>query len=430
MPALIEALGSWDNKTFNKAATTLRRIGMPAVPAVRAAIGHEQLYVRLHARELIGLMPLPVDRDALIAEVAVGLRARNAMDRVSTAKLLGRLLAKEQTGALRAMLGEYDPDCVRAAAFALAELRDRDSVPQIVAAMERSTFPEMKVDLAVALARLGSAAGVDGLLDRLDYDDELIREKVFEAFVQITGQHLGYEYGDRRDRRLAAIGRLRDWWSRESAGFTPKAWPQPDPNDDREAFHLVGRLGGGAGLIPAAEDDEATIDRIVAFGQDALPALVRGLKYPPGYAAKRASILAAMQRLGDRRAGAFALPILRDPVFGVAHWAASALEQIGDEHCLPALRRFEARVRQAAQMRQLPESIPSPDPLLATSARTRLLLGDDDARVDLVSLLTSADARARETAILALEAKFGERRGYDPKAAPAERLQAAGRWAE
>ena len=102
----------------------------------------------------------------------------------------------------------------------------------------------------------------------------------------------------------------------------------------------------------------------------------------------------------------------------------------GFQECLPGLRRFEARVRQAAQTNALPDSIPSPDPLLATSARARLLLGDEDARVDLVALLTSEDATARETAIGALEAKFGDRRGYDPNGSADERLRAAGRWAE
>jgi HEAT repeat protein len=190
----------------------------------------------------------------------------------------------------------------------------------------------------------------------------------------------------------------------------------------------VKTLGGGAGLIPAAEDDQATIDRILAHGTDALPALIRGLKYPPGFAGKRASILATLQRLGDRRAAAFVLPILRDPVFGVAHWAASTLEQVGDKDCLPGLRRFEARVRQTAQLGKLPANIPSGDPLIAASARTRLMLGNKDARTDLVALLTSDNATARATAIGALEQKFGDRRGYDPDATAVERLRAAARW--
>jgi len=430
VPALIEALGSWDNKTFGKSMITLRRIGQPAVGLLRAALDHPNLYVRLHARDLLGELPVPTDRADFIAEAAKGLDRPNVLDRTTTATLLARLVAREQAPRIRALLEEFDPDSVRAAALALAELGDRDSVPAIAAAMRRSTFVEIHIDLAGALAQLGSTAGVPLLLANLDYEDDLIRELCFEQFVRVTHQHMGYELTDLRERRLDALGRLQAWWMKNGAEFQPRDWPRPDAKTDRDAFHLVKTLGGGAGLIPAAENDAATINRILANGSEALPALIRGLKYPPGFAAKRASILAAMQRLGDRRAAAFVLPVLRDPVFGVAHWAAAALEQVGDPECLPALRRFEARVRQTAQLDKLPASIPSGDPLIATSARARLMLGDEDARTDLVALLTSADLTARETAIGALEQKFGDKRGYDPQASEADRLRAAARWIE
>ncbi|MFN3244544.1 MAG: hypothetical protein ACE37K_23765 [Planctomycetota bacterium] len=430
VPALIEALGSWDNKTYDKSMTTLLRIGRPATDLVRAAITHENLYVRCHCRELLGELPLPTDKQALIDEVKRDLDAHNAMDRVTAIRLLGRLLARDEVSRIRSHLSEFDPDVVRAAAITLAELGDTDSIEAIDAARRRHTFVEMKIDLAVVLGRLGSAAGIADLLPLLDYDDDLIREKAFEGFYKITHEHRGYEPMGPRPDRLAALGRLQGWWSKNGADFTPKSWPHPEPDVDREAFHMVKRLGGGTGLIPAAENDQDTIDRILANGTDALPALIRGLKFPPGFAAKRASILAAMQRLGDARCAPFVQPVLRDPVFGVAHWAAATLEQVGDEHCLPALRRFEARVRQAAKAGGLPESIPSPDPMLAASARTRLMLGDEAARIDLVSLLASGDAGARRTAIDALEAKFGERRGYDPDASNEERLRATQRWAD
>lgn len=428
VPALIEALGSWDNKTFGKSMGTLRRIGGPAVPLVRAGINHDKLYVRLHCRELLGELPVPTDKAVFVAEVTKGLTAKNALDRVTTATLLGRLLARDQAVAIRALLSEFDPDVVRAAALALADLDDRDSVVAIEGAMRRSTFVEMHIDLAGVLARLGSTAGVPLLLANLDYEDDLIREKCFEQFVRITGKHMGYELMDLRERRLDAIGQLQGWWLKDGQSFKPRNWPRPDIATDRDAFHLVKTLGGGAGLIPAAADDQVTIDRILAHGTDALPALIRGLKFPPGFAGKRASILATLQRLGDRRAAALVLPILRDPVFGVSHWAASALEQVGDKECLPGLRRFEARVRQAAQLGKLPASIPSGDPLIASSARSRLMLGDKDARTDLVALLSSANMTARTTAIGALEQKFGELRGYDAAASAIERLRAAARW--
>jgi HEAT repeat protein len=430
VPALIEALGSWDNKTFHKSEDALIRIGQPAVPLLQKALTHESLYVRMHVRDLLGVLVPAVDREALVAEVARGLASKHALDRTTTCELLARLLAKDHIPKIRPLLNEYDPDVVRAAGMALAELGDTEGVPAIAAAMQRSSFPELHIDLGLALARLGSTAGVPGLLRLLDHPDELLREQAFEAFYAATGQHLGFEITAPHELRLAAIGRLAAWWHAAGPTFVPQVPHEPEPLTDIQVFHQIEKLGGGAGLVPAAENDQHTIDRIVAAGSDALPALVRGLKFPPGFAAKRASVLAAFQRVGDRRAAPFVLPILRDPVYGVAQWAAAALEQCGDAECLPGLRRFEARVRQAMSAGTLPKSIPHGDALVATSARTRLLLGDDTARADLTALLISPDRTARQTAILALEARFGDRRGYDPDAAAADRLRAAAAWSD
>jgi hypothetical protein len=52
VPALIRALGSWDNKTWNQAMGVLEHMGAPAAGAVAEAIDDRELYVRLHAIEL------------------------------------------------------------------------------------------------------------------------------------------------------------------------------------------------------------------------------------------------------------------------------------------------------------------------------------------------------------------------------------------
>jgi HEAT repeat protein len=428
VPQLIRALGSWDNKTFNQAMKVLRLIGAPALPAVRAALRDDELYVRLHARQLLRMMPLPADVEALTTEVLPGLSMPNALDRCSAVDVLARLRARSALPAIRALLAEYDADVVRSAALALAAMDDRGSLPAIAAARDRIAFAETKIDLGWAMARLGDRGGIDTLLQGLDHRDDLIRETCFERFFSVTGQHLGFEVFAPHEERLAAIARLHQWWAKARAGFTPLPPLDVAAETDDHALHVVLAMGGGAGIVPAATDDEQAIAELTALGRDALPALIKGLKFPPGFATKRASVLATFGRIGDRHAAPFVAAVLRDPVFGVAHWAASVLETCGDEACLPALHRFEARVRAAAAARQLPASIPSPDPLLAASARTRLLLGDASARTDLVALLTSPDATARLAAIRALEQKHGEDRGYSPDAEPAERLRAAARW--
>ncbi|MGE3172578.1 MAG: HEAT repeat domain-containing protein [Planctomycetota bacterium] len=428
VPQLIAALGSWDNKTFNQGMNVLRRIGAPAVPAVRAALDHDELYVRMHARQLLPFLPLPADKPALVAEVLRGLDRPNALDRASTCELLGWLGAPDTAEALRGQLDDSDPDVVRAAALALAALRDRESAPAMELALRRANFDELRIELAYALTQVGSPTAVGVLLQHLDHPDDLIREDCFERFVAATGQHLGYEPEAPRPQRLAAIARLQGWWATAGGAAALRRDPPIDPEADRHAWHLVETLGGGAGIVPAAEDDQQVIDELVGMGPEALPALERGLKFPPGFAAKRASILAALGRIGDRSAAPFVAPALRDPVLAVAAYAAMALETCGDEECQPALRHYTSRLLSAAAAGTLPASIPTIDPLLAQAARTRWLLGDEAARQDLVNLLLSRDASARRSAIATLSLREGDRKGYDPDGPADERRRAAARW--
>ena len=66
--------------------------------------------------------------------------------------------------------------------------------------------------------------------------------------------------------------------------------------------------------------------------------------------------------------------------------------------------------------------------ILSAAARTRLMLGDESARSELIQLLLCDDRAARAEAIDALADKYGERRGYDPDASPEERQTAAQAW--
>ncbi|HLQ37743.1 MAG TPA: HEAT repeat domain-containing protein, partial [Planctomycetota bacterium] len=331
---------------------------------------------------------------------------------------------------LRQLLLDFDPDVAAAAAHALADLGDRDAVPGIRAALAQATFAETRIDLATSLSLLGSTDGMPVLLENLDHGDELIRQDSFEQLFDLTGKHFGFDPHQPRDQRLAAIASLQAWWARDGGAHALRHPYTPEPATFEQAFTMVVAMDGGDTMVPAAEDDQKVLARLVALGQDARLALRKGLKFPPGFANKRALVLTAIHRIGDQNAAPFACQALRDPVLGVAAYAVQALESCGDADCLPALRRFQARVLSTAAAGQLPANIPSPDRLLAATARTRLLLGDDPARSDLVNLLLSDDDVARATAITTLQQKFGDARGYDAAAAPAERRRAAARWTE
>ena len=299
----------------------------------------------------------------------------------------------------------------------------------IEAALRRAYYPETKRDLATSLARLGSTTGIPILLEGLDYEDDLIRESFFEHLFSVTGKHEGYEPLAPRYLRLAAISALQGWWAAE--GGPDKLLPldeERDPVAEHHARGLVAKLGG-SDLGPSENDRDNSIqEELMGMGKHAVPALVAGLKYPAGFASKRAMICKTLGRLGDPRGAPALASALRDPVVTVAAWAAWALEAVGDPATLPAIERYEQRLRRLIGTNSVPAQAGSGDTLLAQVLRTRLSLGDDRARHGLVSLLVSDDSAARRTAFEALQRRYGEDRGYDPDADAQSRREAAARW--
>lgn len=421
IPALIEALGSWDNKTFKQSMKVLRQLD-EAAPALLDALSSDQLYVRLHARKIIAEMGWAKTNSATERRLIRDLARPHPVDRISAAEAIGSLGCKNGIGSLRALLQDKAPDAVRAAALSLAKLEDKQSAAVVAAAMRRAFYAETRRDLAFALARLGSADGIPTLLHGLDHPDELIRESFFERLHAATGMHAAFDPLAPRPDRLMAISRLQGQWAK-IGGPSALAETQIYPGDRLHhiSWNLVQKLG---------QDDRLVFDELVDTGEDAVTALVLGLKYPPGFADKRSRICAALGRIGNKHAAPYLAAALRDPVIAVAAWAAAALETCGDPEILPSLRRFQKRLLTLAANGLLPPAAGTRDQLHARVARTRLMLGDSRAKRDLVNLLLSNDGGARHAAIEALEARYNERRGYNPDATPNERRTAAKAWLE
>ena len=427
VPALIEALGSWDNKTFKQAMRALQAIGDPAVPAVRKALSSEQLYIRLHARRLIARMGQADGGTEVVTRLLDALVAPDIVDRTSAAEALGRLGVKSAAPALRKLLTDTAPDVVRAAAMSLARLQDRASVGEIMAAMQRAPFDETRRDLAEVLAKLGSAGGIPVLLTQLDDHDELQREAAFESLYRVTGLHMGYDPAAPAPLRLAAISRLRSYWASQGSSRALRIQHSPERKLAERAWKLVKKLADRSDADGKAEDRKIMAE-LLQLGHAAMPALIKGLKYPPGFAAKRALICETIGRIGSAPAAPFLASTLRDPVVAVASWACWALEGSGDKEVLPAVRWYQARLLTLERSGRLPAGVGPFDPLLAQAARTRLMLGDKRAKQDLANLLLSDDLVARQRAIEALEASFGETRGYAANAPLLERRKAAASW--
>jgi len=247
----------------------------------------------------------------------------------------------------------------------------------------------------------------------------------------VTGVHAGYDPLAPHPERLEAIAGLQAWWAEDGRAedLLPPD-PDRDPIAEVHARKLVSELGGTDLGPTGSERDRSIEEELVGMGKYAVPALVRGLKYPPGFGSKRALICKCLGRIGDRRSAPALGATLRDPVVTVAAWAAWALEGVADPATQPALARYEQRLRRLIAANTVPIEAGPADRLLAQVARTRLAVGDDSARPTLVTLLLSPDEYARQLAFGALENRYGEDHGYDPTGDVTERREAAARWME
>lgn len=425
--ALIGALARWSNESFNEAMKTFLAIGAPAVPALERALAHEHLYVRCHARALLAQLELGAAKEPVHRALVEALAATNPLDRRSAAEALAAVGDATSTPALRERLHDVDADVVIAAATSLAALRDRTAVPAMIDALHRSPWPETRRALAPALATLGSAAGVQPLLDDLTGDDVLQRELTFETLFAIVDQHCGYDPGAPSAERLVALARLQAWWSANGSDAVVRAPTRVDGATRARTHELVEKLGGGSDVDPGGDDDAITRE-LLQFRGDAVPALIEGLTFPTGFVRKRELLCDLLGEIGTKSATPFLIAALRDPSPAVADAACRALERCGDDDTAAALRAYENRIPANVHAdRGAGDGAPA-DALLARAARVRLLLHDDTARGELVGFLLSSNVDARRLAIAALHDRYGDARGYDADAAPAERAAAAVRW--
>jgi HEAT repeat protein len=428
VPALIEGLASWDNKTFNQSMQVLQEIGAPAIPALEQGLGDPRLYVRRWSRELAGRMR--IQSDTAKASLVKGLSLENALDRASAAQALGALHVDAAVPQLRALLADADPDVVRAAGLALGQLGAQNAAAAILQALECARYPETRRDLATALANLGDARGIPALVGGLDLADDLVRESCFEALFAATGLFEGYEPLAPRPERLAALARIQARWATEGGPALLLPTARPDPQKAARAFKLVTDIGGSDLGGSTADDDKAALNELVDLGVDAIPALLHGLKWAPGFADKRVFMCNALGQIGDKRAAPALCYVLRDPVIATAAWACWALERVGEPAAIPALGRYQQRLRALALAGQIPEAAGSLELLLLQAARARLALGDDHARAEVVAGLLSLDDGVRRLALDALRKRYGGDRGYDPLAPEEERAAAVKRWME
>lgn len=187
---------------------------------------------------------------------------------------------------------------------------------------------------------------------------------------------------------------------------------------------MVQKLGDNTN---GGKADGRRMGKLIQMGNVAVPALVLGLKYPPGFAMRRDRILRCLAAIGSKQAAPFVAAALRDPVVAVASQACLALTKIKDSETLPALHYYHDHLLSQRAAGTLPMSADA-DLLIARSASARLILGDRTARGELINQLLSASGDARKTAHDALAQVYGRQHGYDPEADLTVRRAAARHW--
>lgn len=427
VPALVKAMGSWDNKTWNQAMGVLEAIGEPAQPAVIDALGSDELYVRLHAAEMLGR--LGIGGDKVAPQLVKSLARPNALDRSHAAAALGDLKVASATADLRRVVTtDRDPDVVRAAARALARIGARDATPDLRAVLTRFEWPETQRDIAEALAKLGDVTGVPLLIAGLDLHDDLVRESYFETLFALTGVHFAYEPLGPRDERLAAIAKFQGWWATTGDASVLQEPLKVDAHTSHEVKKLLEQFGGTDGTVPEG-DDAVLRERLIDIGTAAVPTLANiGLKYPPGFSVKRAKVCEVLGELRHPAAVPALISALRDPVIAVAAWANHALGMIGDQAALPPVQRYQARLESMARSGRWPVNAGSFESLSAQAAGTRFVLGDARAENELVGFLLSEDESVRVIALEPLRVRYGTELEFDPSASRAERSAAVEAW--
>lgn len=410
IPALIEALGSWDNKTWVQAQQALIRIGKPAAAAMAAALSHKELYVRVHACEVIGRF----DKEALKAAGAHAallnlLKSPAALDRAYGADAIAKLALREAIPALRNQLKDLDFDATAAAARALGALDDKDSAGALTAALSRvNKTVETGRDVAWALAAIGKIEGARYLLDHLNYTDDLVRESIFESFLDVTGLHAGYTPNLPFEYRTEALAALRqEFVSKGPAALRrPRSLNIHGP-EKAEVAKLVRDAGGNDMLPSTAEDTEKAVVRLIEIGKLATPQVCDGLKWPAGFLDKRVALVRVLVELADPESVPALIDASRDPALTTSLWAARALDAVGDRRAARWLEILNRRFDEAAAANKLPGTLGHPEDMRVMLGRARARMGDADGARLLLRLLFSGEPTARAGAEQALQELYG-----------------------
>jgi HEAT repeat protein len=317
----------------NGAAASLVQIGAPAVPALVAALAHQDRELRAAAVDTLGQLG---DRRA-VASLAGRLRDDDANLRAAAAEALGKLGGAEAVTALERAIASPDPTVRHAAAGALAHLR---------APLPAGMLRELARDPTLRRAALRLAGASDDpaalriLTAGLAETSRTLRQA---ALAGLGHQRLRREAPPRVAAALpgavaAAVAGLPTLSDAAAAALADE-----DVEVRAGAVAVLQGAGAGAvahaGALAAAAEDELlrplVAEALRALGPEAVDLLIGAL--PRLGPAPRLLALAALAAHGDARALPELLAALEVEDEAVRGPALSALAQLGDVRALPAL---------------------------------------------------------------------------------------------
>lgn len=416
VPELVQSLGLWDNKTWMQAQQALIRIGTPAAAPLVAGLKEKNLYIRIHACEILPRFDATALADAGAGAALLELLQTGApLDKAYASDAIAKIAANDPDlrttaiGRLRSSLNSLDFDVTAAGARALGALGDKDSIPALKATLERvSNIVETARDVAWAIAALGDPAGAHYLLSKCDYQDDLVRLSVFEAFLDVTGMHGGFHPALPFEERMYALSELRNQFVQRGAAALRRPRSLELTGALRaEVLKLVREIGGNDVHADDPAESEKQLARLVEIGKPAVHIIVEGLKWPPGFAEKRHALLRALLEIKDPEAVPAVIEATLDPSMETALWAARVLEATGDAHGAFWLDRLNRRFDEVAAAGKLAGTLGHPEDMRVMLGRARAKLNDPNGGRLLMRLLFSGEPTARAGAEQALTELYG-----------------------
>jgi HEAT repeat protein len=277
------------------------------IDSLTTAIRDENARIRfdaVHALGVIGEAPLPPAQAKALAD---GMEHYDAVIRAATARVLGRLRARDASEKL--ILGLNDSSMVvrRYAAEALGLIREERAIQSLTELTAYHGNREMAAETLLALARIAHASSRDLFRQRLSDPSPAIRRAAAEG-----------------------LGRLRDMESLETLKARMSA--EPDASAKLAAAFAVGQMGETqahvlAGALAASDLGLQASQYLMEIGAPAIPG-VRAALEVANDARFRADLIHVLGFIGTRETIAIVEPFREDKNEGVKRAALNAIARL------------------------------------------------------------------------------------------------------